>query len=80
MTLQSPTLTERDLRAMSAHERLERARIVQLSYSEVCVHMRVAGIHRPVVELAGGMAQILNRDGSLFSFPVCRGEAGLRAI
>lgn len=77
MPAQIATLTERELRSMPEYERLERSTMRELPYSEVCVHMRVAGDFRPVVELAGGMAQILNADGSLFSLPVTRGEAGL---
>lgn len=50
---------------------------VELPYSEVCCHMRVAGQVRQVQVLAGG-AQILNEDGSPFSFPVTHGEAGIR--
>ena len=59
---------------------------VRLPYSEVCIHMQLAGqerwvvpcwrrsdlLQRPIL-----MAQILNEDGSNFSFPVCAGEAGL---
>lgn len=70
--------SEREVRSMLPQQRLRRAEPVRLAYSEVCCHMQVAGLTRPVVRLAGGMAQILNPDGELFSFPVCAGEAGLR--
>lgn len=49
---------------------------IQLPYSEVCMHLRVAGETRPVEILANG-AQILNWDGSNFSFPVTHAEAGI---
>lgn len=49
---------------------------ILLPYSEVCVHLKVAGHTRPVEVLATG-AQILNWDGSNFSFPVTHGEAGI---
>lgn len=65
------------VRALTSTQRLALARIVTLPFSEVCCHMRVAGERRPVLALTDGMAQILNPDGSPFSFPVCRGEAGL---
>ncbi|WP_326827449.1 hypothetical protein [Streptomyces sp. NBC_01751] len=51
---------------------------VRLPWSEVCMHMRVAGEIRPVLLKEHG-AQILNEDGSNFSFPVTFGEAGFRA-
>lgn len=49
---------------------------VRLPWSEVCMHMRVAGELRKVRVLADG-AQILDDDGSPFSFPVTHGEAGI---
>jgi hypothetical protein len=53
------------------------ARRVVLPWSEACVHMRVAGREMWVRPVANGMAQILNDDGSNFSSPITRGEAGL---
>jgi hypothetical protein len=50
--------------------------VVTLPYSEVCMHMRVAGTRRPIRVLEDG-AQILNEDGTPFSFPITQGEAGL---
>lgn len=47
-----------------------------MPYSEVCVHMQVAGTRR-TVRVLDGAVQILNADGSKFSFPVTSGEAGL---
>lgn len=47
-----------------------------LPYSEVCMHLRVAGLPRSVEVLATG-AQILNEDGTPYSFPVTHGEAGI---
>jgi hypothetical protein len=49
---------------------------VQLPYSEVCMHMKVAGQIRSIEVLANS-AQILNDDGSEFSFPITYGEAGI---
>ena len=49
---------------------------LELPYSEVCMHMRVAGQTRNVRVLADG-AQILNDDMTPFSFPITWGEAGI---
>jgi hypothetical protein len=49
---------------------------VTLPWSEVCMHLRVAGQTRSVEVLATG-AQILNEDGTPYSFPVTHGEAGI---
>jgi hypothetical protein len=49
---------------------------VTLPWSEVCMHLSVAGQTRPVEVLATG-AQILNEDGTPYSFPVTHGEAGI---
>lgn len=49
---------------------------VRLPWSEVCAHLRVAGELRKVRVLAHG-AQVLDADGSDFSFPVTHGEAGI---
>ena len=68
---------EHELRCLTNAERLKLAIVVELPYSEVCVHMRVHGQSRPVIPVGRTMAQILDTDGSLFSFPVTRGEAGL---
>ena len=50
---------------------------VEPPFSEVCMHMRVAG-KRMSVQFLGERrgAQILNDDGSNFSFPILPGEAG----
>lgn len=50
---------------------------VRLPFSEVCMALRVAGQARHVTVLARG-AQILDPDGSPYSFPVTHGEAGIR--
>jgi hypothetical protein len=50
---------------------------VQLPYSEVCMHLRVAGIRMYARLEQGGMVQLLGPDGSGFSFPITAGEAGL---
>lgn len=49
---------------------------VELPYSEVCMYMRVAGQQRSVQVQTDGV-QILNEDGTRFSFPITHGEAGL---
>ena len=49
---------------------------VELPYSEVCMHLRVAGEHR-YVRVLPGAAQILNDDQTPFSFPITWGEAGI---
>lgn len=48
-----------------------------LPYSEVCSFMHVAGQHRWVRKVNDMSAQILNDDGSNFSFPITLGEAGM---
>lgn len=51
---------------------------LELPYSEVMMHMRVAGQIFDVEILAHGMAQLW-KDGRRFSFPVLQGEAGVPA-
>lgn len=46
-------------------------------YSEVCMHLRVAGTPVLVEPLDRGMAQLYTPDGDPISFPITRGEAGL---
>lgn len=51
--------------------------MLRLPYSEVCMHMRVAG-QVAIVRLDGpNSAQILLPDGRPFSAPITPGEAGL---
>jgi len=53
---------------------------LRLPYSEVCMHMRVAGkpMNIQIVEEGGSpAAQLLNDDGSRFSSPILLGEAGI---
>jgi len=52
---------------------------LELPHSEVCMHMRVAGRVMDVRMTEGRypMAQLLNPDGSEFSFPIGTGEAGI---
>jgi hypothetical protein len=50
---------------------------VQLHFSEVCMHLRVAGTRMRARLEQGGMVQLLDPDGSPFSFPITAGEAGL---
>ncbi len=49
---------------------------VTLPYSEVCMHMRIAGKEAEVELRQGGMAQVYMND-DLVSFPITRGEAGI---
>jgi hypothetical protein len=49
---------------------------VKLPYSEACTHLKVANQLREVRVLDNG-AQILNEDGTHYSFPVTHGEAGV---
>jgi hypothetical protein len=50
---------------------------LELPFSEVCMHMRVAGSVMTVLLTLGDfpMAQLI-RDGRPFSFPIGTGEAG----
>jgi hypothetical protein len=48
---------------------------LRLPYSEVCVHMHVAG-KVMFGELDGCMVQLIDDDGRPFSFPITKGEAG----
>jgi len=53
---------------------------MRLAYSEACVHMRVAGKPMNVQIVQSGdsaVAQLLNDDGSRFSFPITLSEAGI---
>jgi len=52
------------------------AATVTLPWSEVCMHLKVAGQKRPITVLEHGV-QILNWDGTTFSFPITHGEAGI---
>jgi len=50
---------------------------LQLPYSEVCMHLRVAGTRMDARLPANGMVQLLQPDGREFSFPITAAEAGL---
>jgi hypothetical protein len=52
---------------------------IELPFSEVCMHMRVAGRVMDVRMTEGRypMAQLLNPDGSEFSAPILTTEAGI---
>jgi hypothetical protein len=50
---------------------------VELPFSEVCMHLRVAGTRMRARLAHNGMVQLLGPDGSPFSFPITAGEAGL---
>jgi hypothetical protein len=51
--------------------------ILELPYSEVCMHLQVAGTRMRARLLATGMVQLLDADGRQFSFPITAAEAGL---
>jgi hypothetical protein len=51
--------------------------VLQLPYSEVCMHLRVAGTRMRARLQPGGMVQLLGADGRQFSFPITAAEAGL---
>jgi hypothetical protein len=52
---------------------------VVLPFSEVCMHMRVAGEEMWVEVLPHG-AQLRDEHGAPFSFPIGHGEAGVRLV
>jgi hypothetical protein len=51
--------------------------MVEVPFSEVCMHMRVAGTYMYAQPLPHNMAQLYTLGGSKFSMPITRGEAGL---
>ena len=51
--------------------------ILELPYSEVCMHLRVAGTRMGARLQPNGMVQLLDVDGRDFSFPITAAEAGL---
>ena len=51
--------------------------ILELPYSEVCMHLRVAGTRMRARLEPDGMVQLLDPDGRDFSFPITAAEAGL---
>ncbi|HEV8653587.1 MAG TPA: hypothetical protein VG276_30360 [Actinomycetes bacterium] len=50
---------------------------IELPYSEVCMHLRVAGTRMRARLQPNRMVQLLQPDGTDFSFPITDGEAGL---
>lgn len=50
---------------------------VTLPYSEVCMFMRIAGKRMTVTLVGNHAVQLLNDNGSDFSFPITSGEAGV---
>src|SRR5215211_7853971 len=51
--------------------------ILELPYSEVCMHLRVAGTRMRARLEPNGMVQLLGADGREVSFPITAAEAGL---
>jgi hypothetical protein len=49
----------------------------QLPFSEICMHLRVAGTRMRARLEPNQMVQLLQPDGSQFSFPITAAEAGL---
>jgi hypothetical protein len=70
-------LTLEELRALSPTTRFYAALVVELPYSEVCMHLGVAGQRWRVMPLANGMAQLITPTGDLYSMPCTRGELGV---
>ena len=52
--------------------------LIEQPYSEVCMHMHVAGKVMFVAPHGPHMAQLYTLSGHPFSFPITNGEAGLR--
>lgn len=75
--LAGPYYSEAKARADFAPLQGPGLQLVDLPFSEVCIHMRICGQCMYVQPLPNGMAQILHADGRHFSFPVTWGEAGL---
>jgi hypothetical protein len=50
---------------------------VTLPYSEVCMHMKVAGKQMTVILQSPWQAQLFDQEGKPFSFPISPGEAGI---
>lgn len=54
-------------------------RRLEMPYSEVCMHMGIAGQTMLAAETASGlMVQLYDEQGRPFSFPITKGEAGWR--
>ena len=51
--------------------------ILELPYSEVCMHLGVAGTRMRARLETNAMVQLLDADGRAFSFPITAAEAGL---
>jgi hypothetical protein len=50
---------------------------IELPYSEVCMHLQVAGTRMRARLQPNQMVQLLQSDGTDFSFPITDSEAGL---
>jgi hypothetical protein len=57
--------------------RLTEVFAIELPFSEVCMHLRVAGSRMRARLEPNQMVQLLQPDGSRFSFPITAAEAGL---
>jgi hypothetical protein len=51
-------------------------KLLRLPYSEVCMHMKVAGQEMWGSPAGDLMVQLWDDEGRPFSFPITRGEAG----
>jgi hypothetical protein len=51
--------------------------ILELPYSEICLHLGIAGTRMGARLQPNGMVQLLDADGRDFSFPITAAEAGL---
>lgn len=55
-------------------------RAIEMPWSEVCMHMKIAGKTMWVADAGHNMAQLYDPDtGQPFSFPITHGEAGWRS-
>lgn len=51
---------------------------IEMPWSEVCMHMGIAGKWMLAERLPTGMVQLYTLDAKPFSFPIGAGEAGMR--
>lgn len=58
------------------HMEMPEAKTLTLPYSEVCMHMKVAGTRMYAELRPKNMVQLFDDNGRAFSFPITRGEAG----
>jgi hypothetical protein len=52
-------------------------RLIELPWTEVCMHLGIAGRLRWVVPVNDRLAQVYDPAGRVFSAPILRSEAGI---